>query len=60
MFVVKVDLQNTLFADAHLDIAHVDVLDDTATAGVSLYAKHTLQFWRVHHTVVGEDVLATT
>ena len=59
VLIVKVDLQHTLLADAYLDITHVDVLDDTATAAVGLDAQHTLQFRRIHHTVVGIDILAT-
>ena len=60
MFVVEVDLQHTLFADAHLNVLHIDVLDDTASAGVRLDAKYTLQFRRVHHTVVGKYILAAS
>ena len=59
MLVVEVDLQDRLLADAHLDIAHVDVLDDTTTTRVGLDAEYTLQLRRVHHTVVGIDILTT-
>ena len=58
MFVVEVDLQNTLLTDANLDVLHVDVLNDTTSAGVCLDAKHTLQLGGIHHTVMGKDILA--
>ena len=59
MLIVKVDLQDTLLADTHLDILHVDVLDDTTTTAVGLDAEHALQLRGVHHTVMGIDILAT-
>ena len=59
MLVVEVDFQYRLLAHTDFDVAGVDILDDTATAGVGLDAYHTLQFRRVHHTVVGKHVLAT-
>ena len=59
MLVVEVDLQHTLLADAHLYILHVDVLDDAASTRISLDSQHTLQLWRVHHTVVGKHILAS-
>ena len=60
MLVIEVDLQYALFADTHLDVLHIDVLDDTASTGIRLDAQHTLQLRRVHHTVVGKDILATS
>ena len=59
VLVVEVDLQNALLAYTYLDIAHVDVLDDATTARVGLDAEYALQFGRVHHAVVGIDILTT-
>jgi hypothetical protein len=36
VLIVEVDLEYTLLADTHFDVAHVDILNDTATAGVGL------------------------
>ena len=60
VLVVEVDLHHGLGALAHLDIAHVDIFDDTATAGVGFDAEHAVEVWRVHHAVVRVDVLAAT
>jgi hypothetical protein len=57
--VVGVDLQHCLVTLTYGNVTHVDVLDDTTTARVGLYAKHTLQLRRVHHTIVSIYVLAT-
>ena len=59
VLVVEVDLQNALLAYTYLDIAHVDVLDDATTTRVGLDAEYALQFGRVHHAVVGIDILTT-
>ena len=60
MFVVEVDFQHTLLADPHLNIFHVNILDDATATGVGLDAQHTLQFGRVHDTVVGVDILTAS
>ncbi len=60
MLVVEIDLQHALLADAHLDIFHIDVLDDTTTTGIGLDTQYAFQFRRVHHTVVGIDILTST
>ena len=44
VLVVEVDLQHTLLAHAHLDVTHVDVLDDTTATAVGLDAENTLEF----------------
>ena len=59
MLVVEVDFQYRLFADTHLHILHVDVLNDAPATGVGLDAQYTLQLRGVHHTVVGIDVFTT-
>ena len=60
VLVVEVDLQHALLADAHLDVLHVDVLDDTSATAVGFDAEYALQLGRVHHTVVGKHILAST
>ena len=57
VLVVQIDFQHTLAALAHRDILHEDIFDDTASARVGLDAQHTVQIGRVHHTVVGKDIL---
>ena len=59
VLVVEVDLQHRLLADAHLDIFHIDVLDDATATGIGLDAQYAFQVGGVHHTVVGKDILAT-
>ena len=58
VLVVEVNLDDSLAALSHLDVAHVDVLDDAAATGVCLDAQHAVQIGRIHHAVVGKDVLA--
>ena len=58
--VVEVDFQDSLLALSHGDVAHVDVLDDTATAVVGLDAEDAFEVRRVHHAVFSKDILATT
>ena len=55
--IVEVDFQDGLFADTHFDVAHIDVLDDTTPTGVGLDTEYAFQFGRVHHAVVGKDIL---
>ena len=43
MLVIEVDLYNTFTALAYLDIAHIDVLNNSASARVCLYAKYAVQ-----------------
>ena len=57
VLIVQVDFQHTLAALAHRDILHEDILDDAASARVGLDAQHTVQIGRVHHAVVGKDIL---
>ena len=56
--VVGVNLQHGLAALPDGDVTHVDVLDDTTTAGVGLDTQHAVQRGRVHIAVLGIDVLA--
>ena len=58
--VVSIDFQHRLATLTDGDVAHVDVLDDAATARVGLDAQHTVQRGRVHLAVLGIDILATT
>ena len=60
VLVVKIDFQNRLLADTHLHIFHIDILNDATATGIGLDAQHTLQFWGVHDTVMGKDILTTT
>ena len=59
VLVVEVDFQDRLLADAYLDVAHVDILDDATTTGVGLDTQYALQLGRVHHTIVGIHILTT-
>ena len=58
--VVGVDFQDGLLALSYSDIAHVDVLNDTAAARVGLDTEHTVQIGRVHLAVLSKDILATS
>ena len=58
VLVVEVNLQHGLLALAHLDVLHVDVLDDAAATRVGLDTQYALQAGRVHHAVVGKHILA--
>ena len=58
VLVVEVDLDDGLAALSHLDVAQVDVLNDAASAAVGLDAQYAVQVGRVHHAVVGVDILA--
>ena len=60
VLVVEVDFQYALLAHAHLNITHVDVLNDATAAGVGLDAHDAIQVGRVHHVVLRIDVAATT
>ena len=57
--VVGVDFQYGFLALPHGDVAHVDILDDAATARVGLDAQHAVERRRVHLAVLGIDILAT-
>ena len=57
--VVEINLQDTLLADTYFDIAGIDVLNHSATAGISLDAYHTFQLRRVHDIVFGIDITAS-
>ena len=59
MVVVKVDFQHALAALSHLDVLHVDILNDAASAGVGLYTQHAVQLRGIHDAVVCKDILAT-
>ena len=58
MLVVEVNLNDGFAALSHLNITHIDVLNDAAPAGVRLDTEHAVEVGRVHDTVVGIDVLA--
>ncbi len=53
----EVDTHYCLAALANLDVTHVDILVDTATASVCLDAQHAVEVWRVHLAVLCKDVL---
>ena len=57
--VVEVDFQDGFLALAHGDVAHIDVLDESATAVVGLDAEDALQVRGVHHAVLGVYILAS-
>ncbi len=58
--IVEVDLQHSLTALSYLDVAHVDVLNDAASAIVGLDAQYALEIGRVHHAILGEDILTAS
>ena len=57
--IIGIDLEYSFLTLAHGDIAHVDVLNDTTTAGVSLDAEHAVEVRRVHLAVLCKHILAT-
>jgi len=56
----SLDLQHSLTALSYLDVAHVDILNDAASTVVGLDAQHTLEIGRVHHAILGEDILTAS
>ena len=59
VIVVEVDFQHRLATLTHLNVAGIDVLYHTATAGVGLDAHHTVEIGAVHLVVLGKHVAAT-
>ena len=57
--VVGVDLQHSFAALADNDVAHVDILNDTAAARICLDAQYAVEVGRVHAAVLRIHILAT-
>lgn len=53
----KVDLEHTLVAVAHNDVAHPYVLNDAASAVAGLDADYTVQLGAVHVAILNPEVL---
>ena len=56
--IVGVDLEHCLATLSDGDVTHVDVLYHTTTATVRLDTQYRVEVGRVHHTVLGIDILA--
>ena len=59
VLIVEVDFQHRLATLSHLDVAGIDILDDTAAAGVGLDAHHAVETGAVHLVVLGKHVAAS-
>ena len=58
-FIVGVQFEDSLATLTNGNVAHIDVLNDTATTGVRLDAEYTVETGRVHLAILGIDILAT-
>ena len=58
--IVEVDFQNRFAALSYLDVAGINVLNDTATASVGLDAYNAVEIGTVHLAVLGKQVAAAS
>ena len=56
----EVDAHHSLTALADGNIADIDILGDTSTAGIGLDTEHAVEIRRVHLTVLSKDILHST
>ena len=59
-FVVKINFENRFSALSHLDVAGIDILDDTASTSVGLYADNTVEVGTIHLAVLSKEIAAST
>ena len=55
--VVDIYAQDSLTAFSDTDIAHENVLGDTSTTCVCLYAQYTVEIWGGHLAILSKDIL---